>query len=159
MQLLGLNYRITDLQAALGSSQLKRLPSFIEKRRELAQVYVEAFKENSLIRVPAGDSELVRHAYHLFPIQISFEKISLSRNELFSFLRENSIGVQVHYIPVCWHPFYQRNQKLWLSVSIPEAESFYEKTVSIPMFSSLSLSDCRRISQVINEACVDSAEK
>ena len=152
MQFLGLNYRITDLQSVLGHTQLKRLPSFLKRRREVAHYYANEFKKNSLIQIPAGDSALVRHAYHLYPIQINFEKINLTRNELFLHLKENNIGVQVHYIPVCWHPFYANNPHLWKSVALPESESYYSKTLSIPMFSSLSATDCEKVTQCINEA-------
>lgn len=151
MQQLGFNYRITDIQAVLGRSQLKRLPTFIEKRREIASNYKMLFAGNGKIRTPYGDSALVKHGYHLYPIQIDFSKISLSKNQVMTKLKERGVGTQVHYIPVCWHPFYRNNAHLWLSVSISESASFYEKTVSIPMFSSLRESEYMWVSSMINE--------
>lgn len=130
MQQLGFNYRITDIQAALGSSQLKKLDSFIKQRRKIAAVYNKAFKNNDFFDTPV-EKEYVRSAYHLYPIRLKDEFIS-DKKKIFQVLREAGLGVQVHYIPVYLQPYYKKlgyNRGL---CSI--AEDFYEKEISIPLY-------------------------
>lgn len=138
MQMLGYNYRMCDIQAALGISQLTKLRSFVERRREIAAQYYKKLSDIPHVQLPPGDSDLVRHSYHLFPIRINFENLGKSRAKLMSELAESGIGTQVHYIPVHWHPFYQANRHLWLATSTDAAAKEYASIVSIPMFSKLS---------------------
>jgi len=128
MQELGFNYRLTDIQAALATSQLKRARQNLEKRHRIAKRYDEAFK-NTPIRTQKINRG-VFHAYHLYVIR------SKKRNELFNYLRQLNIMVQVHYIPVHYQPYY-RNLG-WKKGDLPVAEDFYQQCLSIPIYPSLT---------------------
>ncbi len=126
---LGYNYRITDFQAALGISQLKRLDWSLQRRQEIAQKYNTAFQDNTSIITPKVD-EHVYHAYHLYIIQIA------DRLGLYNHLRKNNIFAQVHYEPVHLQPYYQNlgNQK----GDLPVVENYYEHCLSLPMYPTLT---------------------
>lgn len=129
MHELGYNYRLSDIQAALGVSQLKRAKEKVEKRNEIAQKYNKVFKEISEIKTPVI-AENIYHAYHLYIIQTD------RRKELYDFLRKHNIFAQVHYIPVHLQPYYRKMG--WEKGDFPVAESYYEKALSLPMFPALT---------------------
>jgi len=145
MQDLGYNYRITDLQCALGSSQLKKIEQFIKRRLEIAEKYDEAFKENPNIQTPPKEKNN-RHAYHLYPIQVPKER----RKEIFEKLREKEIYVQVHYIPVHTQPYYKENYGYEYG-DYPKAEQFYEQEISIPMYPKMTEEEQEYVIKTINE--------
>jgi len=107
MQELGYNYRITDFQCVLGISQLKKLDKFIGQRREIVKRYNEAFKNIEEIIVPYEKPE-VKSTWHLYVIRLELDKLRTTRKEIFEALRAENIGVHVHYIPVYYHPYYQK---------------------------------------------------
>jgi UDP-4-amino-4,6-dideoxy-N-acetyl-beta-L-altrosamine transaminase len=128
MQDLGYNYRLTDFQAALGLSQLKRAGEGLYRRREIAEIYNNAFKEKPYIK---GQSDLVDgHGYHLYVIEVE------DRNGLYDYLHGRNIFAQVHYIPVHLMPYYK--QFGWSIGDMPFAEKYYNKCLSIPMFPTLT---------------------
>lgn len=128
MQELGYNYRITDFQAALGTSQLKKADEGLNRRREIAKTYFEAFKNNSNIK---GQSGLVEgHAYHLYVIEVE------NRKELYDFLRSKNIFCQVHYIPVHTLPYYENLG--WKQGDFEKAENYYKRCLSLPMYPTLT---------------------
>lgn len=130
MQQLGYNYRITDIQSALGITQMKKLPRFINKRRKIAQIYRKAFEGNSYFDIP-HDREHFDSAYHLFPIRLK-KKYMNKRSDIFSKMRKAGLGVQVHYIPVYLQPYYKG---LGYRKGIcPTAEDFYDRIISIPIY-------------------------
>jgi perosamine synthetase len=129
---LGFNYRITDFQCALGITQLKKLHKWIARRREIACCYDESFHNIPGIKPLSVQSE-VFHAYHLYVVRFDFENTGLTRVEIFSKLRQAGIGVNVHYIPVHLHPFYQNNFRTKHGLC-PVAEKAYEQIISLPMF-------------------------
>jgi UDP-4-amino-4,6-dideoxy-N-acetyl-beta-L-altrosamine transaminase len=135
---LGFNYRITDLQASLGSSQLKRIDSFIQKRHELVEDYYERLSdlELDLPRIKSGRTS----SFHLFVIQLVGEERVIARQiRLFDHLRSKDIGVNLHYMPVYKQPYYQ---KLGFSYNYcPNAEDYYRRAISIPMFPGLGEDD------------------
>lgn len=143
---LGFNYRLTDIQAALGIEQLKRLDWSLEKRRELAVNYCcliqEKFTDNEVL--PLINRSDVENSYHLFVVQIEFEKIGVSRAIVMNELRAQGIGTQVHYIPVHLQPYYQRNCGT-KSGDCPNTEAYYEKALSLPMYPNLTEDDIRRV--------------
>jgi len=144
MQELGFNYRITDIQCALGLSQLKKLNRFIKKRTKIVKIYNERLAGISSINLPP-EKNYVRSSWHLYCVRL---KDSKKRNIVFERLRESGIGVQVHYIPVYWQPYYQRlGYKKGLC---PNAEDFYQKEISIPLYESMSI---REINCVVDKIC------
>ena len=137
MQELGFNYRITDIQCALGVSQLKKLDSFIESRRKIAKIYDEIFEENPYFDV-CIEKEDRESAYHLYPILLK-NQYAKNKKEIFAKLRVNGLGVQVHYIPVYKQPYYE---KLGFKNDLcPVCEEFYARELSIPMYPTLTDDD------------------
>lgn len=142
---LGYNYRITDIQCALGLSQLNRLENFIRRREQIAARYQDALKGLPLI-LPE-ESKIFRSSWHLYAIQIDPDQTSLSRRSLFDGLRERGIGVNVHYIPVHLQPFYRA---LGFSVGqYPNAEQYYQRAISIPMYAGLTDSEVQQVIELV----------
>ncbi|OGG61468.1 UDP-4-amino-4,6-dideoxy-N-acetyl-beta-L-altrosamine transaminase [Candidatus Kaiserbacteria bacterium RIFCSPHIGHO2_02_FULL_54_22] len=132
MHALGHNYRITDIQAALGESQLKRLGSFIAKRRAAARRYPALLKNIPGLTLPPHDDARTKSAWHLYPVHVP----PRARKEVFEALRAAGIGAQVHYLPVYLHPFYR---KLGYTKGLcPNAEKFYAGEISIPLFAKIT---------------------
>ena len=129
MQELGYNYRLSDINCALGISQLSRAQEGVEKRNKIAEKYNQAFKGIEQIKTPFV-ADNVYHAYHLYVIQTP------ERKALYDYLRTFKIFTQVHYIPVHLNPFYK--EKGWKKGDFPIAEAYYEQCLSLPMFPSLS---------------------
>lgn len=129
MQELGYNYRIPDINCALGISQLRRAKDGVVLRNKIAQKYNEAFINEERIKTPFV-AENIFHAYHLYIIQID------DRKGLYNYLRENNIFSQVHYIPVHLQPYYQKMG--WRKGDFPFSEKYYEYCLSLPMFPTLS---------------------
>ena len=137
MQELGFNYRITDIQCALGLSQLKKLDSFVKSRRRIANVYDEIFEDNPYFDVTI-EKENRKSAYHLYPILLK-DNLVKYKKDIFSKLRANGLGVQVHYIPVYKQPYYQKLGFKYDECSV--CEEFYSKELSIPMYPTLTDDD------------------
>ena len=132
MQILGHNYRLSDIHASLGISQLKKLDKFVKRRREIVKKYNRAFKNIDWLTIPY-EKPVVYSAFHLYVLKIDFDKISKSRKQVMKELRLKSIGTQVHYIPVHTQPYYQKNYG-YKRGDYPEAEAYYEKCLSIPLY-------------------------
>ncbi len=129
---LGYNYRLTDLQCALGMSQLRKLPTWVSRRREIAKRYNSAFGDMSSIH-PLRVRGDVSHPFHLYVIQLDLIQLHTTREKVFTALRDLGIGVNVHYIPVHLHPFYQKRFGTGPGLC-PVAESAYERILSLPIF-------------------------
>lgn len=143
-QELGYNYRITDIQCALGCSQMDKLELFLKKRRAIAERYNKAFADNKNIVVPYQDESGI-NAYHLYVIWVQPE----IRKELFIKLREAGIGVNVHYIPVYRHPYYRKNG--YEKVICTNAERYYSGAISIPMYPALTDEEQQYVIDKVNE--------
>jgi perosamine synthetase len=133
---LGYNYRITDFQCALGFSQLRKLPRWVKRRQEIARLYDEIFRDEPAI-APLAVREDVSHAYHLYVIRLSTERLPEDRAKVFAALRRRGIGVNVHYIPVHLHPYY-RERYGTVPGMCPVAENAYQQILSLPMFPRIS---------------------
>ena len=142
MQELGFNYRMSDINAALGLSQLKKLSVNISKRLELASLYKKHFA-NSPFLFQQFDEQKFQNAYHLFVIQTE------NRKELYDFLKTKNIYTQVHYIPVYKHPYYQRNG--FKDCHLKSAESYYQKALSLPMFHGMKSEEQHYVLQALDE--------
>lgn len=136
---LGYNYRLTDIQCALGASQLPKLSARVRRRQEIADAYRRAFADVPEIE-PLAVRSGVSHAYHLFVVRIDFRRLTCHRSELFAALRREGIGVNVHYIPVHLHPFYRRRFATHPGLC-PSAEAVYEEILSLPMFPGMTERD------------------
>ena len=131
---LGFNYRMTELQAALGVSQMKRLDEFVALRHQRQKRYDELLK-NLPVVAPYQDMDSYS-ALHLYPIQIQTDKVKNTRKEIFEALWKNDIGVNIHYIPVHTHPYYENIG--FKRGDFPNAESYYESAISIPLFHAMT---------------------
>ena len=140
MQELGYNYRLTDIQSALGLSQLKRAGEGITKRRQIANTYYQKLREAGFIKGQSG--VISGHAYHLYVIETE------NRKELFNYLRSLNIIVQVHYVPVHLMPYYQ--DRGWKEGDLPHAEHYYKHCLSLPMYPTLKDEEQRYVLGEVN---------
>lgn len=144
MHYLGYNYRITDVQCALGISQLKKLDVFLEKRMAIVDFYNDRLCELDMLEIPVVLPGVVP-AWHLYVIRLRDDR--LSRRDLYEEMHRSGIGVQVHYLPVYWHPYYQ---KLGYPKGLcPAAENHYQQALSLPLFPTMDLEDCERVVSVL----------
>ena len=137
-QFLGYNYRMTDIQCALALSQLKKLDRFAARRKELVRRYDEAFRElpETIVQTEVEGSDTVRHLYIL---RLDFDKLRCGRKEFYDAMQAENIGVNVHYIPVYWFPYYQ---SLGYHKGLcPNAEAYYESSMTLPLFYSMTDED------------------
>lgn len=149
MRELGFNYKLTDIQCALGISQLKKLDQFLARRTEIVQMYQEAFGEDTdRIKCPF-QSDHLKSAHHLFILRLNFSKLKMDKQKFFENLKDKGIHCQVHYIPIYWHPYYQ--QLGYVKGSCPVSEAFYEEAVSIPLFPSMSNEDVQYVIDTISQ--------
>lgn len=146
---LGYNYRLTDIQCALGLSQLKKLPAWLERRRRLASRYDQAFANMEGLQ-PLMVSPEVAHAYHLYVVRLTGGRPPDHRDRIFLALRERGIGVNLHYIPVYLHPYYQNLG--YRPGLCPMAEDAYDQIISLPMFPALNDQQQDRIISTCAEA-------
>ncbi len=142
---LGLNYRLPDVLSALGSSQLKRIHQFKESRKRVFARYVNGLRDVDGLRLPA-QREYVDPMWHLFPVRIADGQ----RRRVFEFLRESGVLVQVNYIPVYWHPYFE--DLGYKRGMCPVAEAYYAEEISLPMFADLSNSDQDRVIELVRKA-------
>jgi len=146
---LGYNYRLTDIQCALALNQLSRLPAWLERRRQIARAYSEAFRELDAVHPLAVDAD-VEHAWHLYVIQLDLDQLTVDRGEVFRALRAEGIGVNVHYIPVHLHPWYQ--DRLGTAPGLcPVTERAYERIISLPIFQGMTDSDVEDVIVAVNK--------
>jgi perosamine synthetase len=135
---LGYNYRLTDLQAALASSQLARLEAGLKRREEIAQRYRAELAGVPGLSLPAVAPH-VRHAWHIFPALLDLDRLAVDRDAALAAFRAEGIGVAVHYVPVYWHPYYQARG--YARGLCPHAEDAFERLLTLPLFSSMTDAD------------------
>jgi len=150
-QRLGFNYRMTDIAAALGFSQMHRIDGFIERRREIAGRYDEAFADLPITRPWQDPSTL--SAWHLYIIRIDRRRAARSHREVFDALRSAGIGVNLHYIPVYRQPYYR--ERGFAQDYCPNAESYYAEAISIPMSAVLTDDEQRQVVSAVTAAVTD----
>jgi perosamine synthetase len=149
MKELGFNFRLTEIQAVLGISQMKRLAKFVDKRTKLVKNYRNLLEFNPKI-APAQVCSIYGSAHHIFPIRIKFSSGTKSRNEIMAILKKNGIGSQVHYLPIPAHPYY--TELGFFIGEIPEAFAYYEEALTIPLFPSLKKREQQRIISILEKS-------
>jgi dTDP-4-amino-4,6-dideoxygalactose transaminase len=144
---LGLNYRMTDIHAALGSSQLTRLDEFVSSRHDIAKKYDIAFKQMPVVtpmQVPESYS-----SFHLYPILIKQSKRKKTQKHIYNALIKNGVAANLHYIPVYRHAYYESLG--FKQGYCPNAEDYFKSSISIPMFPSITADSQSRVIEIINE--------
>jgi perosamine synthetase len=148
MQQLGYNYRITDLQCALGRSQLKKIPAFMKRRQEIVARYNEAFHGLPHVRTPGvrpPEADLRRlTCWHLYTLQLNFPALRKTRTQFMTEIREKGVGSQVLYIPVYLQPWYRQTYG-YAPGKCPKAESFYAQALSLPLYPAMTDVDVHRV--------------
>jgi perosamine synthetase len=148
MQELGFNYRLTEIQAALGLSQLSRLDGFITQRKSNVDWYLRNLTDVPRI-TPAQNYSSAMSAHHIFPIRVNYSELEISRTLLMKTLQSRGIGTQVHYIPIPLHPYYK---KLGYNTDrIPEAMSYYNEGLSLPLYPKLDKSQRKKVVRVLSQ--------
>jgi perosamine synthetase len=146
---LGYNYRITDFQCALGTSQLLKLRGWVNRRQAIAKIYDEAFGGEQGF-APLAVRPDVRHGYHLYVIRLQLERLSAPRQTVFAALRAEGIGVNVHYIPVHLHPYYR--ERLGTGPGLcPVAEAAYEELITLPVFPAMADTDVADVIEAVKK--------
>lgn len=147
MQELGFNYRLTDMQAALGLSQLNKLERFKERRREIISKYNVEFQGIDWLKIPVEPKGL-NSCFHLYVVQIDFKKLGLDRKAVMHKLLNQNVGTQVHYIPVHTQPYYR--EKFYYRIGdFPKVEAYYEKALSLPLFPAMNNDDIYMVIKAI----------
>ena len=145
MQLLGYNYRLTDIQCALGLSQLKKLEYFVSKRREIVFRYNEAFNNNAAVKIPPVTPN-INPSWHLYVIRL---QNGIDKNSIVNHLNSKGVGSQVHYIPVYRHPYYVKMN--YIPADYPNAEVYYRQCLSIPLYPSMTEQQIEAVIESIND--------
>jgi len=134
----------------LGSSQLKKLDNFVQKRREIAKRYNDVLTGIENLTIPKSQMN-VEHSYHLYPLQIDFKKLSLTKVQFFEKMKKAGINLQVHYVPIHLQPFYKKNYG-FKQGDYPVTEGFYKNEVSLPIYPDLSDKDVSLVIDSVLEA-------
>lgn len=150
MQELGYNYRLTDFQCTLGLSQLKKIDRIIQRRREIVQKYNYEFKDMPEIKIPENNPFDSNPAWHIYMIQLNLERIKVGRRETFEALREENIGVNVHYIPVHFQPYYQKRFG-YHKGDFPKAENYYSRAITLPIFPKMTEKDINDVVKAVKK--------
>jgi UDP-4-amino-4,6-dideoxy-N-acetyl-beta-L-altrosamine transaminase len=152
MQVLGFNYRLTDIQSALGLSQLNRLPAMVHRRQEIVAEYNKAFKGLEWLETPALKNQKNKNlvGWHLYTVQINFGVLSKTRTQVIEELRRKGVGSQVLYIPVHLQPWYRQSFGYDIG-KCPTAESLYPRLLSLPLYSSMTYLDFSRVCSAVIE--------
>ncbi len=144
---LGFNYRLTDIQAALGISQLQKIEQFKQKRADIVSRYNSAFSDLDWLSLPAEDKKK-QICFHLYTVQMDFQKMGRTRKQVMEYLHKQGIGTQVHYIPVHLQPYYREHYG-YKPEDFPVAEAYYEKALSLPLFPGMGDADVQRVINLV----------
>jgi len=147
--MLGFNYRLPDIVCALGLEQLKRLEANLARRRAVAATYSAAFRDIPGV-IPPPVRAGVNPAWHLYPIRLDLSRLTANRAQVFRALRAENIGVNVHYIPVHYHPYYRERFGSRIG-EVPVAETAYERLISLPMFHGMNDGDVEDVIHAVKK--------
>ena len=146
MDLLGYNFRLPDINCAIGLSQIKKLNRFLKKRDQISRIYDKFFSDKSKFIIPQRIFSS-QNSYHLYPLRINMKKIKKSRIQIIKYFLKNKIKLQVHYIPVNTQPFYRRKYG-FKRKDFPNAMKFFENTLSFPIYYNLNLKEVNYIKKI-----------
>jgi dTDP-4-amino-4,6-dideoxygalactose transaminase len=146
---LGLNYRASDIQCALGQSQLRKLPTFVARRHALVEQYDELLADFAPILTPLARSGTGAPAWHLYVVLIDFAELQVERGAFMDRLRAAGIGTQVHYLPLHRQPYYRER---YGAQTLPGADSYYAHCLSLPLFPDMTDQDVVRVAQELGTA-------
>lgn len=149
MRTLGFNYRMTDMQAALGCSQLAKLEFFKKRRREIVAAYNNAFSGMKYLKTPTEPSK-ISSCFHLYAVRVYFDALGKMRSQVMQELRDKGIGTQVHYIPIHTQPFYKESFG-YKDGEYPIAEKYYEQELSLPLYPGMSDDDVSAVIKAVKE--------
>jgi dTDP-4-amino-4,6-dideoxygalactose transaminase len=140
---LGFNLRLSDINCALGISQLKKIKSFIIKRKNIASEYDEFFKKYTIFKIPRND-KIYSNSYHLYPLLIDFKKLNIKKDFLIKFFLKNKIKLQVHYPPVNLQPYYLKKYNI-KKIDYKNSIDFYNREVSLPIYFDLKKNELTKV--------------
>ena len=143
----GFKYNMTDIQAALGLAQLKKLPGFQARRRAIVQKYNDAFSKRELFEIPM-EAPYARHAWHLYPLRLNLQRMKINRDQFIEALRRGGVGTSVHFIPVHLHSYYRKKYGFKPN-DFPAAWREYQRLVSLPLYPKLTDTQQRQILNVV----------
>jgi perosamine synthetase len=149
MRELGFNYRLSDIHAALALSQLNRLKAWTDRRQHLASWYENTLADVRFVQ-PLSRKSIAEHAYHLFVVRWKSAECGIDRDSALDWLRGRGIGVNVHYLPVYYHPYYQKRMRIPKGIC-PVSEQASEEIMSLPMFPDMADSDIDRVVDAMKE--------
>jgi perosamine synthetase len=144
----GFKYNFTDIQAALGLAQLKKISLLLNKREEIYNLYNSGFKQNKFIRTYSIKNDR-KSSYHLYPIELDLEKLKISRSRFIEELKNAGIGASVHFIPLYRHPFYMDKFNLDPE-NYPNSEQIYDRIITLPIWPGMKISQIERVINIVN---------
>ena len=153
----GFKYNLTDIASSIGIHQLRRAESLRQRREELAERYHEAFANLSEVDLPPFQHDRL-HSWHLFPIRLRTERLSIDRNAFIDALKARGIGTSVHWRPLHLHPYYETTFG-WRPGDLPVASAVWQRLVSLPLSPTLTNAEADIVVQAVREVCVGSARR
>jgi dTDP-4-amino-4,6-dideoxygalactose transaminase len=153
----GYKYNLTDIAAAIGLQQLKRAEAMRREREAVAEYYMDALAEVPGIELPPESSDRI-HSWHLFPIRLKLEALTIDRNDFLEKLRASGVGCSVHWRPLHLHPLYAERFD-WKSTDFPVATALWKRIISLPIFSSMTISEIRHVTSTVKTLCAEFSTK
>jgi dTDP-4-amino-4,6-dideoxygalactose transaminase len=147
----GFKYNLTDVAAAIGNCQLGRAEEMRRQREAIAEEYLRAFAALTELELPPAPADRI-HAWHLFPLRLRLDKLSIDRNLFVDEIRRRGVGCSVHWRPLHLHPYYQETFA-WRPEHLPVASQVWMRLVSLPLFPGMRGEECRHVIEVIRGAC------
>ena len=157
MNELGYNARITDFQCALGSSQLSKLNKIVKKKVEISKIYKKNLEKIKCIKIPKI-YKTKNSAFHLYPIKINFDKLTVSKLEFYKMMQKKKISLQVHYIPIYFHPYYKNKCKINKN-ELRESRKFYNQVISLPIYYSITFKELYYVIKTLKDIIYKNTKK
>ena len=147
----GFKYNLTDIAAALGNGQLRRAEAMRSQREDIVCSYRKAFADCDALELPPENADRI-HSWHLFPVRLKLERLSIDRNAFIEEIRRRGVGCSVHWRPLHLHPYYEQSLR-WESRHLPVASRQWTKIISLPLFPGMTAEECNYVVRVVKETC------